>query len=762
MANETTNYNLTKPTEDEFYDVAVQNDNMDKIDTAMKGLEDNKVSQVVNKGLSTNDYTTDEKEKLSGIATNAQVNTVEGVMVNGVAVTLDSNKKANIPVPVISNVLTNTSTSEGLSAAQGKVLKDLADGHIDKNINTETGVHGIRYYEDKLSFFNGTEWVEIETGGGSKIPIYDIPSAQADSFTYDGAVKTPVWNNYDSSKLTIGGTTSATAAGTYTTTFTPTENYWWDDATTDAKSVTWTIEKATISTTPSQSGSLTYSGSTLTPSWSNYDSSKLTLGGTTTGINAGSYSATFTPTANYKWSDDTTTAKTVSWTIGKASGTSSISKTAITLNTDTTVTTFTVTRSGDGTISATSSNTAVATVSVSGSTVTVASTGKTGTATITVAVAAGTNYTAASNKTCTITASFSRTMTVKIDLSNSNPSTCCTYYDDASDMTAGSDDWDEFFGHKPCLFLNGAVSGYLNPDNYAQFEDGSSANITSGTYGDVMVEFPKRGLKISTSGTIVTISMTDDLDNADFEYNAHTRGTTSKDNFYLGAYHGYSSSSKLRSLSGKTPTVNQTIGAFRTLAQANGDGYEQWAFYQLLFLQCMYVLKYKDLDSQTTIGQGYTGGSAATTTGARNTSGMDYGTTSATVQMKLFGIEDFYGNVRNWIDGLYCSSSWQILTGNDNFNDTGSGYTNNGAGATADISGYMTSIQGSTKTGFITKVGGGSATTYFCDYAALYDGCVAYFGGRWNGGGDAGAFRLRVDFAASDSSSTVAARLMYL
>ena len=35
MANKTTNYKLTKPLESEFYDVGVQNENMDKIDTQM-------------------------------------------------------------------------------------------------------------------------------------------------------------------------------------------------------------------------------------------------------------------------------------------------------------------------------------------------------------------------------------------------------------------------------------------------------------------------------------------------------------------------------------------------------------------------------------------------------------------------------------------------------------------------------------------------------------------------------------------------------
>ena len=35
MADQTRNYQLTKPLESEFYDVGVQNDNMDKIDQAL-------------------------------------------------------------------------------------------------------------------------------------------------------------------------------------------------------------------------------------------------------------------------------------------------------------------------------------------------------------------------------------------------------------------------------------------------------------------------------------------------------------------------------------------------------------------------------------------------------------------------------------------------------------------------------------------------------------------------------------------------------
>lgn len=88
-----------------------------------------------------------------------------------------------------------------------------------------------------------------------------------------------------------------------------------------------------ILTAPAQSGSLTYSGSAQTPSWnSNYLTSYMTLS-VTAQTNAGTYSATFTPKAGYGWTDGTTAAKSVSWSIGKKSITiPTVSNTSFTYN----------------------------------------------------------------------------------------------------------------------------------------------------------------------------------------------------------------------------------------------------------------------------------------------------------------------------------------------------------------------------------------------------------------------------------------------
>ena len=65
-----------------------------KIKSALGG----KVDVVSGKGLSTNDYTSAEKQKLSGIASGAQVNVIESVKVNGTKLT-PSSKSVDVTVP---------------------------------------------------------------------------------------------------------------------------------------------------------------------------------------------------------------------------------------------------------------------------------------------------------------------------------------------------------------------------------------------------------------------------------------------------------------------------------------------------------------------------------------------------------------------------------------------------------------------------------------------------------------------------------------
>ena len=353
MANKTTNYKLTKPLESEFYDVGVQNENMDKIDTQMKANAD--AVEALQKGQS------------------GKADLVDG----------------KVPAEQLPNM-----NYDPKGTAQKKVSEHNLDQTAHPYLLNQIGtcVEAAQNAQDAAN-------AALDAVSGIVYTINVLPS-QNGTLTYNGQAQSPSWNAYNPDALTLGGVTTGTNAGTYTATFTPKGRYKWADGTQTAKEVTWTINAATM-TIPTQSNSLTYTGSAQSPTWNNYDSGKMTLGGTTSGTNAGSYNATFTPKTNYKWADGSTGAKTVAWSIAKAAGSLSLNKTSIKLTAAKTTDTITVTRAGDGKITATSSAPTVASVSVSGSVVTVTAKAK-GSATITIRVGAGTNHTAPANKTCSV------------------------------------------------------------------------------------------------------------------------------------------------------------------------------------------------------------------------------------------------------------------------------------------------------------------------------------------------------------------------
>lgn len=100
------------------------------------GLLANKVDKDGSKVLSTNDYTTADKEKLAGIATGAQVNVLEKVSVNG-AVQQVTEKGVNISVPTAVSQLTNDSgyqkASDVATAIAGKADTTTLEAHTGNN-----------------------------------------------------------------------------------------------------------------------------------------------------------------------------------------------------------------------------------------------------------------------------------------------------------------------------------------------------------------------------------------------------------------------------------------------------------------------------------------------------------------------------------------------------------------------------------------------------------------------------------------------------
>ena len=199
----------------------------------------------------------------------------------------------------------------------------------------------------------------------------------------------------------------------------------------------------------------------------------------------------------------------------------------------------------------------------------------------------------------------------------------------------------------------------------------------------------------------------------------------------MGAYIGTTIDGVLRSLSGKTCTASQTIGTFRTQAQARGEGYDQQHFYAITLIQILYLMRFRSLQSQTAVGRGYVDANPGNVpTGATNAKGMIYGETTGKLQMKCFGIEDLWGNYWTWVDGLFSDASRNVLTAYKGFNDTGAGYKNCGASGHADnFNAYFAKVVGTSEAGFIAAPGtGGSETTYFCDLGPVNASALPVFG----------------------------------
>lgn len=252
-------------------------------------------------------------------------------------------------------------------------------------------------------------------------------------------------NQYSSNPLVVTGLTNGT---TYYVSFFP--------ETTDgavnvnaSNRISGEANRMVIATVPSQSGSLTYNGSAQTPSWSNYDTTKMTLS-VTGQTNAGTYSASFTPKDDYMWSDETTAAKQVNWTINKAAGSLSVNPTTVTLDMEHPTAQITVTRAGTGAITAQSNNTGIVTTSVSGNVITVHNVNQTsGDTTITVKVAADNNYNAPADKTVTVNAKF-----VSNTLNENDWSVIKT----VSDSGQGDNYWD--IGDTKTIVINGKVGNF--------------------------------------------------------------------------------------------------------------------------------------------------------------------------------------------------------------------------------------------------------------------------------------------------------------
>lgn len=328
----------------------------------------------------------------------------------------------------------------------------------------------------------------------------------------------------------------------------------------------------------------------------------------------------------------------------------------------------------------------------------------------------------------------------------------------------------------------GALKYKLSKTDWTKKIDGTPSVLT-GEDGDVMVKVPAFYIRITASPTgTIDFELDDTIpdENASngkpgfFVHPAFlTQEGKVKAYFLTAAYKGSILNNQLRSISGVTPAVNQTIAWFTDKArQGRNTGatkHDITRFYERMALNLLFYFEFGTLDGQTAVGKGWCEGNAnSTATGSTNSLGdrSGYvGEVNGKASIRYRGIEDYWGNIWEFVNGFM-------------INDTGYYYTNDPAKFlnlssmdkyTKDLSvkiqnGYITDMESIPGKEYlmIPKTTGGTATTYYCDHFWSHDPGeenIALAGGHWHIGAHCGPACWLCSTVASLVYSDVGARL---
>lgn len=285
---------------------------------------------------------------------------------------------------------------------------------------------------------------------------------------------------------------------------------------------------------------------------------------------------------------------------------------------------------------------------------------------------------------------------------------------------------------------------------------------------------------------------------------------------YVSAYEGYIDGNYYRSSKNKIPSVNFTRSTVRPKARANGLG-NSWNIYtynEHRAICHLFLVEYATRNSQKAVnteltpegfrqgglGSGCTTGTATINgaqtwsfipTGSSDSLGSGSGEVTVTIQQtdssgsntttttrkcnRYRGIENPFGHVWKHTDDVisvyisgYGARFWYKCDSPDHFGDSiqnDNPYYKNIV-ANAVVTGYKTKIATtSTCDFFASSCNNGSETTYWCDYnwdntdSSLH--CLL-IGGNSGAGGWAGLFTLASDDGVGDSSADIGSRLTYL
>lgn len=383
----------------------------------------------------------------------------------------------------------------------------------------------------------------------------------------------------------------------------------------------------------------------------------------------------------------------------------------------------------------------------------------------------------------------STTYAVHINMNEADPDSAVTFpigYDNSDfsdnsymDFTGGSfhyGDWaDAFFMPRSCMLkFDGTVDYYLNEDDETKKEDGTASDVANINYGgNAMVEWGKIyfGFKGDADGNGYTFIASDSPGEGLDCYCNIDANKNEIDHFYTPKYFGSNdSSNRLRSISGQSNYVSQTGTTELSHAKANGNGWSTECYGDWTLIKHLLVLMSKSLNIQAKYGYGRcsTSNSTAIGQGTMNGKGRFWGDNSQTNGVKIFGMENWYGNIWRRIEGYVTNSSGVQLvkmcygtrdgSTADAYSTDGTGYVSMGTTSGASGSGIQ-NMHINNKCGVVPKAltGNTSPTTYFSDGHWYNNSCYAFVGGNWHYGLRVGAFYSSVTLAVSSTDASIGA-----
>lgn len=327
---------------------------------------------------------------------------------------------------------------------------------------------------------------------------------------------------------------------------------------------------------------------------------------------------------------------------------------------------------------------------------------------------------------------------------------------------------------------NGTINAYYGDVSYT--EDGSN--------GQVMVKIPKFYYKVTPdeNGGLDGVNIrkcTWEISNqAQAGFTLHPAFYDASGNeidyFLYGAFDGVgqnsqgtygtaynTTSDKLSSVAGSSylPTNSMTRATARTMATNRGTGWYSAGVKQTMAVLMLFAVEY-GFNSQIAVGQGVVSVSAATYAG-QTTGNITSGTQDDnTTPVNWRGIENLWGNIFDWIDGLNINDRVPYFCNTYTFVDnTSTNYTQ--ISFSLPSSYYITAFGYDSTNDWVLLPSESSSTANptgpIGDRIVSNSGwCVTPLGGAWNYISNAGAFCWDCNVSSSYAYNDVGARIMYI